>query len=89
MALELLGDYLAHLHVGAHRPSPNPPNEKGVVKWSWKGCPMAEGLYDFPRLMQCLQKMGYGRFISVEDFRGDCSPEDRLANAIRFLKSLA
>jgi sugar phosphate isomerase/epimerase len=87
LALELLGDYLTHIHAGAHRPAPNEPNEKGVVTWSWPGCPMPEGLYDFPKLVECLRKVGYTGFISIEDFRGDCSPEERLENAISFLRS--
>lgn len=88
LAMELLGDYLAHLHVGGHRPVSNEPDEKGIVTWSWRGCPMSEGLYDFPRMMECLRKIGYAGFISVEDFRGDCSPEERLENAIAYLRSL-
>lgn len=88
MALELLGDYLAHIHVGAHRPSANKPDDRGIVTWSWSGCPMSEGLYDFPLMMEALRKIGYAGFISVEDFRGDCSPEDRLKNAINFLRSI-
>lgn len=88
LALELLGDYLAHIHVGAHRPFPNEPDKKGIVKWSWRGCPMSEGLYDFSEMVDCLRKIKYDGFISVEDFRGDCSPEERLENAITFLRSL-
>ena len=88
LALELLGDYLAHIHAGAHRPMSNEPNEKGVVAWSWRGCPMSEGLYDFPKMVECLRKVGYTGFVSIEDFRGDCSPEERLENAINYLRSL-
>lgn len=88
LALELLGDHLAHIHVGGHKPVPKEPDEKGTVTWSWPGCPMPEGLYDFPKMMECLRKVGYAGFISVEDFRGDCSPEERLENAIAYLRSL-
>lgn len=88
LALELLGDYLAHVHAGGHRPVPSEPDEKGVVTWSWQGCPMPEGLYDFTRMVECLRKVGYTGFISVEDFRTDCSPEEKLRNAITYLCSL-
>jgi sugar phosphate isomerase/epimerase len=88
LALELLGDYLAHIHAGGHRPVPGEPNEKGIVTWSWRGCPMSEGLYNFPKMVECLRKVGYTGFISVEDFRGDISPEERLRNAIAYLRSL-
>jgi sugar phosphate isomerase/epimerase len=67
---------------------PNKPNEKGIVTWSWPGCPMAEGLYDYSKMVDSLRKVGYKGFISVEDFRTEVSPEDRLENAIRFLRGL-
>lgn len=88
LAMELLGDYLAHLHVGGHKPVSGERNEKGAVTWSYPGCPMSEGLYDFPKMMECLRKVGYENFISVEDFRSDCSPEEKLEDAIKFLRSL-
>ena len=88
LALELLGDYLAHIHAGGHRPVPKEPDEKGTVTWSWPGCPMSEGLYNFPRMMECLRKVGYAGFISIEDFRGDCPAEERLRNGIDYLRSL-
>jgi len=88
LALELLGDYLAHIHAGGHKPVPNKPNEKGIVTWSWPGCPMAEGLYDYSKMVDCLRKIGYKGFISVEDFRSDVSPEEKLEEGIKFLRSL-
>lgn len=88
LALELLGDYLAHIHAGGHKPVPNKPNEKGIVTWSWPGCPMAEGLYDYQTLINCLRKMDYKGFISVEDFRSDVPAEQRLEEGIKFLRRL-
>ena len=88
LAVELLGDYLAHVHAGGHRPVPSKPDKKGVTTWSWQGCPMPGGLYDFAKMVECLRKAGYTGFISVEDFRGDCSPEERLENAIAYLRRL-
>lgn len=88
LALELLGDYLAHIHVGAHRPIPNEPDERGITTWTWPGCPMAEGLYDFSKMMETLRKISYTGFISVEDFRTERTPEERLKNAIGFLRTI-
>jgi sugar phosphate isomerase/epimerase len=88
MAVELLGGYLAHAHVGAHKPVPGDADATGTVKWSWPGCPMREGLYNFAEMIKCFRQAGYQGFISVEDFRGDCSPEDRLRDAIAYLKKL-
>lgn len=88
MALELLGGYLAHIHAGAHRPIPGNPDDKGNVKWSWQGCRFSEGLYDFPKMVDSLRKLGYTGFISVEDFRSDCPPEEKLKDAIDYLRGL-
>jgi sugar phosphate isomerase/epimerase len=88
LAMELLGDYLAHIHAGGHRPFPKEPDAKGTVNWAWEGCPMAEGLFDFPKMMECLRKVNFDGFISVEDFRSELSPEERLKEGITYLKSL-
>jgi sugar phosphate isomerase/epimerase len=88
LAIELLGDYLAHIHAGGHKPVPNPPNEKGIITWSWPGCPMAEGLYDYSKMVSALRKVNYKYFISIEDFRGEISAEERLDECIKFLRSL-
>ena len=88
LAIELLGDHLAHCHVGAHKPAPGEADEKGTTQWAWSGCPMREGLYSFPKFMECLRGVDYQGFISIEDFRGDCTPEERLEDAITYLRGL-
>ena len=86
--MQLLGSYLAHCHVGAHRPLPPTGRDaKGTAQWTWEGCPMADGLYHFPTLVAQLRRVGYRHFISIEDFRS-ASPEEKLQNAIAYLRSL-
>ncbi len=87
LAVELLGPYLAHCHVGAHKPEPKGRDERGAVQWTWPGCPLSEGLYDFGKMMDALKRIGYEGFLSVEDFR-DAPAEEKYGDAIRFLKSL-
>lgn len=86
IACELLGDYLAHVHAGAHRPIPNGVDENGTVKWSWEACRLCEGLFNFPEMMGCLRKVNFNGFISVEDFRNDVPAEEKLKDAIDYLK---
>ena len=88
LAVELLGDYLAHLHVGSHRPEPGDVDEKGTQKWSWRQVPMGMGLYDYPKLAQCLRAVKYQGFLSIEDFGGDRTTEEKLAGGIAYLRSL-
>jgi sugar phosphate isomerase/epimerase len=87
LAVELLGPYLAHCHVGGHRPEPQPPDATGTVRWTWPGCRLAEGLYDYPRLLKALAAAGYAGYISVEDFR-PVPPEERYGDALAYLKSI-
>ncbi len=90
IAVQVLGDYLAHCHFGAHRPEPGDKDEYGTVQWKWVGCPMGEGLYNFPTIMKLLKKMNYSHFISVEDFRGsDENPiEGILEEDLKYLKGI-
>lgn len=88
LAVQLLGPYLAHCHVGAHRPLPPLEHDaRGTAQWRWEACPMAEGLYHYPTLVAQLRRMGYRHFISVEDFRA-MDPEEKLRDAITYLRRL-
>lgn len=87
IGLELLGSYLEHLHVGGHKPVPKERTATGTVEWDWPGCPMAEGLYNYPRLLKKLKAMGYGGFLSVEDFR-DTPLEEKLREGIAYLRAV-
>lgn len=87
LALQLLGSYVAHCHFGAHRPVPGAVDALGTVAWKWEGCRLGEGLFNFPAVMAQLRRIGYRHFISIEDFRA-APPEEKLADAIRYLRSL-
>lgn len=85
LALELLGAYLGHVHVGGHKPVAKGRDETGTVEWGWESVPLGEGLYDHPRLLKKLKRMEYAGFISVEDFR-DAPVEEKLSDAIDYLR---
>jgi len=87
LALELLGPYVGHCHVGGHRPVEKDRDETGTAQWDWPGCPMADGLYSFPRMLRKLKAMRYAGFISIEDFR-PLPPEDKLREGIEYLKAV-
>ena len=87
LAIDVLGDYLAHLHVGAHKPTGSELDETGTAKWTWEACNMGEGLYDYTKLMAALKKADYRGFISIEDFRSD-PPEERYGSGIGYLRRI-
>jgi sugar phosphate isomerase/epimerase len=88
MALDLLGDYLAHVHIGGHRCAPGQPDANGTVPWTYPGCRLEEGRYNYPQLIAELHKRGYRGFISLEDFDSSRTPEQRLAEAIAYLRRI-
>ena len=87
VALELLGPYVGHVHVGGHRPVPKGVDDVGTRQWEWESVSLAEGLYDYPRLLKKLKATGYGGFISVEDFRS-MAVEEKLGEGIGYLRSV-
>ena len=87
LALELLGDYVGHCHVGAHRPVEKGRDAQGTMQWEWESCPLADGLFDFPRMLRKLRAMNYSGFISVEDFR-DLPHEHKLREGIGYLRGV-
>jgi len=64
LGIELLGAYLAHVHVknGAYAR----PAGEGV--WLAGSSPLEDGVVDFPRLFAALALAGYDAWVSVEDF---------------------
>jgi sugar phosphate isomerase/epimerase len=87
LALELLGSYLGHIHVGGHRPEAKGKDEVGTAQWEWPGVPMADGLYSYPRMLRKLKAMGYAGFVSIEDFRG-LPVEAKLKEGIDYLRAV-
>ncbi len=87
LGMELLGPYLAHVHCGAHAPSPGERDQYGAVKWKWTRAPLSGGLLHIPTVVEDLKAVGFDGFFSVEDF-GPGPAEPKLAEAAAFLKKL-
>jgi len=87
LALELLGGYVGHCHVGGHRPVERGRDALGTTQWEWIMTPLADSLYSFPRLLSKLKSMHYAGFISVEDFR-DLPHELKLREGIAYLRAV-
>lgn len=94
LAIDLLGDYLAHVHIGAHEPLRGELDESGQRQWVWRRTAMSEGLFDIPQMMARLQAAGYSGFMSLEDLggpdaRGAITPAQKAAEGIVYLKNVA
>jgi len=87
MALELLGPYVGHVHLGGSAPKPGPRQADGTVKWHWEGTPLAEGVLDVKQAVRDLKDVGYERYISIEDFR-DVPAEEKLKEGLNYLRAV-
>jgi sugar phosphate isomerase/epimerase len=86
MALELLGPYVGHVHLGGSSPRPEPRQADGTIKWHWEGTPLAEGVLEVKQAVSDLKDTGYDRFISVEDFR-EMPIEAKLSESLAYLRT--
>jgi sugar phosphate isomerase/epimerase len=81
MGIEILGDYLDHLHVK------NQIFEKRDGRWTSKRTSLADGLVDWKAVIAVLKEKGFDGFLVNEDLREDASVEERLGQ-IEYLKKL-
>ncbi len=88
LGLDLLGPYLAHVHVGGHGPQPGERDDNGTLQWIWKPRELADGLLSVPNLLAELRRAGYDRFITVEDLRPDVDAEVKFRTAVAYLRRL-
>ncbi|ANE48619.1 xylose isomerase [Paenibacillus swuensis] len=97
MGLELLGPYLAHVHIknAGWIPDANQPNTeiaRGISKkerdimqpltWSSTWLPVASGIVPWKQVLADLKAVGYEGWYGVEDFSGSYASEDMLKNYV-------
>jgi sugar phosphate isomerase/epimerase len=85
MGLELLGDFVHHIHIKDAAWTIDHTREKVFMpKWS----PIGEGSVDFAALASAIHSVGYDRYVSFEDFSGKHSCDEKLINSLAYMKSL-
>ena len=88
MGLELLGDYLALVHVKNATAYPFKTREDSTIEWRFKFWPMHQGVADIRALITALLHVGYDGWISFEDFSTQQKVLDRTEFNIGFVKKL-
>jgi sugar phosphate isomerase/epimerase len=86
--LEMLGDYLAHVHVKNGRWVPGRRRPDGGLAWSFEWAPLNQGQADLPELFGGLKRIGYDGWVSTEDFSTELPQEERTARNLATLRSL-
>ena len=87
MGLELLGPYLAHVHIGNATPVQTQRDETGSMQWQWDFSDLREGIADIPQIIQDLKDVGYRGYVSLEEF-GPGDDEEKISSQGNYLKSL-
>ncbi len=88
MGLDLLGDYVAHVHAGGGRPVGGERDSRGQAAWTWETCDLADSITDVAQFCGDLKARSYQGFVSVEDFRS-IAPEAKLGTQLAFLREIA
>lgn len=88
MGLELLGDYLAHVHIKNARWFPVKYLQDKSVAWKCDWTAVHKGIADLRALVAALREIGYDGWLSFEDFSTERPLEDRLRDNLAFLKRI-
>jgi len=93
MGLEVLGPYLAHVHVKNAvwaRTEHERPGKAGSHEPLWRAAwsPIPSGIVHWPQVISDLKAVGYDGWLSFEDFSGAASSEELLRDNIAYIRSL-
>jgi sugar phosphate isomerase/epimerase len=88
LSLEMLGPYLAHVHVKNARWFPEKYNEDKSVEWKCDWAPVRKGIVNMRDLFRALHAVGYDRWVGLEDFSSERPLADRLTENLEYLKGI-
>jgi len=86
--IELLGEYLAHVHVKNAKWEIVRGEANGNLVWKPTWATMRGGIVDWGTVIAALRKVGYSGYLSNEDFSLAQPTEEKLKDDLAFLKSL-
>lgn len=90
IGLELLGPYLAHVHLknATFRAPTDNGTTHGAQVWRPTSAPMDDGVVDFEALFTALVEAGYNGWMSFEDFSVSRPARQALRHNLSFIKGL-
>jgi sugar phosphate isomerase/epimerase len=80
---ELLGPYLAHVHI--KNSAFERPEGGGVWKPRWS--PLEDGVVDFDRVFEALERVSYDGWLVIEDFSGVRPSREALRHNLGFVRA--
>lgn len=88
--LQLLGEYLAHVHVkNATWQRTGEIGVDGDVRWESTWATLREGIASVPDYFRALAEVGYDGWVTLEDFSTAAPLEERLTDDLAFLRASA
>ncbi|MBH0131160.1 sugar phosphate isomerase/epimerase [Salinibacterium sp. NK8237] len=87
-AFQMLGEYLAHIHVKNVAWYPEEPVD-GVTTWKEHWAPLATGQADVRAYFRALAAVGYDGWVTLEDFSTELPLEQRTRENLDFVKDAA
>jgi sugar phosphate isomerase/epimerase len=87
MGMEILGEYLGHVHAKNYRWVVAGTDDKGTVQWQPEAVPMEQGLANWGQVIADLKAIGYDGYISFEDF-SNLPTKDKLARNAAYMRKL-
>lgn len=88
LGFEMLGKYLAHVHIKNAALTPAGEDEFGATKYNQTWMPLKKGSANLKALIEALVKVGYDGVLSVEDFSNESPTQEKLEDNIAYLKQL-
>jgi sugar phosphate isomerase/epimerase len=86
--LEMLGPYLAHVHVKNVVWQPDGTRPDGSVAWRADWSPLRSGQADLPAYFRALSAVGYDGWVTAEDFSVAIPLAERTRDNLSYLRSL-
>jgi sugar phosphate isomerase/epimerase len=87
MAVDLLGPYLAHVHV-KNAAWQAEGEADGRTAWKCDAAAMWEGIADYPALVGALRRVGYEGYLSFEDFSQGMTTEEKVVRNLEYIRSV-
>lgn len=87
MGLEILGPYLAHVHIKNAVWQRTGEDEDGAAQWKWSWATLRQGMGDVKAYLRALKAVGYGGWVALEEFTTELPLAERLADDLAFLRA--
>lgn len=88
MGIELLGDYLSHVHVKNANWKLKDVSDDRVETWEPEWAPLKKGYANLEKLVNVLKKSGYDGCLVLEDFTNETDTLTKLKENYNYLKKL-